>query len=67
MGLGWDSVLKLAAFGVLVMIILQVIFYFVFQHIGYDSYWLSISIIAFILVFIIFIVAWRIVARKLTL
>jgi hypothetical protein len=67
MGLGWDSVLKLAAVGVLVMIALQVIFYFIFQNIGYDSYWLSLNLIAFILVFIIVVIAWRIIPKKLAL
>ena len=60
MGLEWDSVLKLAAFAALVMIGLTVIFYFVFQAIGYNSYWLSINLIAFILVFIVILVLWRI-------
>jgi hypothetical protein len=67
MGLGWDSVLKLAAVGVLIMIALQLIFYFVFQNIGYDSYLLSLNLVAFILVLIIFIIAWRIIPKKLTL
>lgn len=66
MGLGWDSVLKLAAWVVLIAIVLQVIFYFVFQNIGYDTYWLSINLIAFILVLIIFIIVWRILTKKLS-
>jgi hypothetical protein len=67
MVLGWDSVLKLAAVGAFVMIALQVIFYFIFQNIGYDSYWLSLNLIAFILVFIIVVIAWRIIPKKLAL
>jgi len=47
------------------MIALQFIFYFVFQNVGYDSYLLSLNLIAFILVLIIFIIAWRILPRKL--
>jgi hypothetical protein len=65
MGLGWDSVLKLAAWIVLIAIVLQVVFYFVFQNIGYDTYWLSINLIAFILLLIVFIIAWRIITKKL--
>ena len=64
MGMGWDSVLKLAAVGALVIIVLQVIFYFVFQIIGYDSYWLSITLTVFIPVFIILRIAWRITTKK---
>lgn len=66
MGLGWDSVLKLAAVAALVMIFLQAVFYFVFQTVGYDSYWLSITLVAFILVFVILIIAWRIVSKRMT-
>ena len=56
---GWDTVLKLAAVGVCVMVALQVIFYFVFQIIGYDSFWLSITLIASVLVFVAILVSWR--------
>jgi hypothetical protein len=48
MGLGWDFVLKLAAFGFLLAIVLQVMFYFVFQNIGYDSLKVSIGLSIFI-------------------
>jgi hypothetical protein len=64
MGLGWDSVLKLAAFGAFVMIALQVIFYFIFQNIGYDSYWLSITLTISILAFIILRIIWRFTTNK---
>ena len=66
MGLGWDSVLKLAAVGVLLIIALQLIFYFIFQNVGYNSYWLSLTLIAFILILIIVIIIWRILPKKLT-
>ena len=66
MGLGWDSVLKLAAVGVLLIIALQLIFYFIFQNVGYDSYWLSLTLIAFILILIIVIIIWRILPKKFT-
>jgi 4-amino-4-deoxy-L-arabinose transferase-like glycosyltransferase len=64
MGLGWDSVLKLAAFGVLIVIILQVIFYFIFQDIGYYSLRLSIALSVFILVIICLNLALRIMRKK---
>jgi 4-amino-4-deoxy-L-arabinose transferase-like glycosyltransferase len=65
MGVAWDSVLKLAAFGVVVMIILQVAFYFIFQDLGYDSYLLGITLIVSILIVIIIIFVWRIFKNKL--
>ncbi len=64
MGLGWDSVLKLAAVGVLIMIALQVIFYFIFQNIGYDSLRLSIGLSVFILAIICLNLALRIMRKK---
>ena len=67
MGLGWYSVLKLAAATVLIMITLQLVFYFVFQNIGYDAYLLSLNLVAFILVFIVVLIIWRIIPKKLIL
>jgi len=46
----WESVLKLAAFAAGVMVALQLIFYVVFEIIGYDSYLLSITLIATLIV-----------------
>jgi len=60
---GWDTVLKLAAVGICVMVALQVIFYFVFQIIGYDSFWLSITLIASVLVFVAILVSWRVLKK----
>jgi len=57
--MGWDTVLKLGAFGVCIMVALQVIFYFIFQIIGYDSFWLSVTLIASVLVFIVILVSLR--------
>ena len=57
--MGWDTVLKLAAFGVCIMVALQVIFYFVFQIIGYDSFWISVTLIASVLFFIVILVSLR--------
>ena len=64
MGLGWDSVLKLSAVGVLVVIPLHLIFYVTFQNIGYDSFWLSIAAIIFILAIICLNLALRIMGKK---
>jgi uncharacterized membrane protein len=61
--MGWDTVLKLAAVGVCVMVVLQVIFYFVFQIIGYDSFWFSVTLIASVLVFIVLLVLWRVLRK----
>jgi len=58
MGLGWESVLKLAAVGAFVMFALSAVLFFVFQNIGYDSYLLSIVSIISILVFIILRTIW---------
>jgi uncharacterized membrane protein len=63
---GWDTVLKLAAVGVCVMVALQVIFYFVFQIIGYDSFWLSITLIASVLIFVAILVSWRVLKKLAT-
>ena len=64
MGLGWDSVLKMAVVGTLILIIFQVIFYFIFQNIGYDSYLLGVTLTACILIFIILRIVWRVASKK---
>jgi uncharacterized membrane protein len=64
MGLGWDSVLKLAAIAALVMVILSVVFYLIFQNIGYDTYSLSVILIISILAFIILRIVWRVTTKK---
>jgi uncharacterized membrane protein len=60
-----STVLKLAAWGVCVAVALQVIFYFIFQAIGYDSYLLSITLIVSILVGFLILVGWRILKRAI--
>jgi len=57
------TVLKLAAWGVIVAVALQVIFYFVFQAIGYDSYLLSITLIVSVIIGILLLVGWRILKK----
>ena len=59
----WDIVLKLAALAVCIMVALQVIFYFVFQIIGYNSFWLSITLIASVLVLIVLLLSWKAVKK----
>jgi len=61
--MGWDTVLKLAALCVCIMVTLQVVFYFIFQIIGYDSFWLSVTLIASVLVFIVLLVLWRVLRK----
>jgi uncharacterized membrane protein len=64
--MGWDTVLKLGALGVCIIIVLQLIFYFAFQIIGYNSFWLSITLIASILVFIVMLVLLRAFKKAVT-
>lgn len=61
--MGWDTLLKLGALGVCIMVTLQVVFYFIFQIIGYDSFWLSVTLIASVLVFIVLLVLWRVLRK----
>ena len=60
---GWDTVLKLAAVGVCIMIALQVIFHFVFQIIDYNSFLLSITLIVAVLLILIVLFVWRILKK----
>ena len=60
---GWGTVFNLAAVGVCLMVALQVIFYFVFQIIGYDSFWLNITLIASVLVFVAILVSGRVIKK----
>jgi len=53
------SVLKLAAYGVIIAVVLQVIFYFVFQLIRRDSFLLSITLIASVIVGILLLIIWN--------
>lgn len=58
------TVLKLAAWGVIVAVALQVIFYFVFQMIGYDSYLLSITLIVSVVAVFLLLAGWRILKKQ---
>jgi uncharacterized membrane protein len=59
------TVLKLAVWGICVAIVLQVIFYFVFQVIEYNSYLLSVTLIVSLLVAILLVIGWRILRRAI--
>jgi uncharacterized membrane protein len=59
------AVLKLAAWGVIVAVALQVIFYFVFQIIGYDSYLLSITLIISVVTVFLLLAGWRILKNSM--
>ena len=58
-----NTVLKLAVWGICVAIALQVIFYFIFRVIGYNSYLLSITILVSLIVAVLLLVRWRILKR----
>lgn len=58
-----NTVLKLALWGICVVIVLQVIFYFVFQVIGYNSYLLSVTLIVSLLVAMLFLIGWEILKK----
>ena len=58
------TVLKLAAWGVIVAVALQVIFYFVFQVIDYDSYLLSMALIVSVIIGCSLLIARRISKLK---
>ena len=63
MKLMWESVLKLVIVGVFVLITSQVILYAVFPD-SYDPHWLSITILACILVLIVFRLVWRVATKR---
>ncbi|TRO47028.1 hypothetical protein E2P47_05010 [Candidatus Bathyarchaeota archaeon] len=59
------TILKLAAWGIIVAVTLQMIFYFVFQIIGYDSYLLSNSLIISVVAVLLLLVGWMILKKQL--
>jgi hypothetical protein len=54
-----DTILKIALWGICVAIALQVIFYFVFQIIGYNPFLLVVTLTASVLAVLIVIVIWN--------
>ena len=52
------TLLKLAAWGVIIAVALQVSFYFVFQMIGYDFYLLSISLTILLIAVLLLLAGW---------
>ncbi len=59
-----DTAIKLAAWGIYVMFVLQVIFHFVFQAIGYDSLLLSITLVASIIVVLTVLAVWQFLKKR---
>jgi hypothetical protein len=59
------TVLKLAVWAVCVAVVLQIIFYFVLQVIGYNSYLLSLTLIGSLIVAIVLLIGWNILKRKI--
>jgi hypothetical protein len=59
------TVLKLAVWGVIVAVALQVIFYFVFQMMGYDSYFLSITLIVSLIAGFLLLIGWLVLKRAI--
>jgi high-affinity Fe2+/Pb2+ permease len=53
------TVLELAARGIVTAVVLQIIFFFVFQAIGYDSFLLSITLIISVISGILLLIGWR--------
>ena len=64
MVLGWDSVLKLGAFGACLMIAILVIS--VIGGVSYDSFWFSVQITVAVLLFILVLVSCRALNRVVT-
>jgi len=60
-----DTVLKFAALGVVVAVGLQVVFFFIFQVIGYNSCLLSITLIISVIIGFSLLAGWRIPKRVL--
>ena len=61
--MSFATVLRLAVRGVFVEVALQVVFYFVFQMIGYNSYLLSITLMVSLIIGILLLIGWRILKR----
>jgi high-affinity Fe2+/Pb2+ permease len=53
------TVLELVARGIVTAVVLQIIFFFVFQAIGYDSFLLSITLIISVISGILLLIGWR--------
>jgi hypothetical protein len=63
--MSFATVLKLAVWAICVAVALQVIFYFVFQVIGYNPYFLSITLIGSLVAAILLLIGWRILKRTI--
>ena len=63
--LSWETVLKLGALGVCLIVALQGVFYFIFQIIGYDMFMLSLILIGAVSCALLILLAWRTFKKKL--
>jgi len=57
--MSYDSVLKLVAWGVVLAVALQIIFYFVLELIGRDSFLLSITLIVTAITGFLLLIGWN--------
>lgn len=60
-----NSVFKLAGWGVIVVVVLSVIFYFVIQLVGPDSFLLSITLIVSVIIGILLLIGWNRLRRAI--
>ncbi len=60
-----NSVFKLAGWGVIVIVVLSVIFYFVIQLVGPDSFLLSITLIVSVIIGILLLIGWNRLRRAI--
>jgi len=60
-----ETVFKLVAWAIVVAVVLQVIFYFVFQTIGYDSYLLGVTLIVSVIIGFLSLVVWNAVKSRI--
>ena len=58
-----DTVLKHLAWITCVMVVLQVVFYFVFQIIGYNMFLLSVTLIVSVLVALAVLFVWKVLKK----
>jgi hypothetical protein len=60
-----DTILKMAMWGICVAIVLQVIFYFVFQIMGYNPFLLVVTLTASVVAVLIVVVVWSTLKGRL--
>jgi ABC-type bacteriocin/lantibiotic exporter with double-glycine peptidase domain len=58
-----NTVIRLTGWGVCIMVVLQLVFHFVFQLLGYDSLVLSITLVTSVVVFLIIFAVWQVLNK----